>query len=439
MPIFQNLRLILLLLAWLAALFQIIFGEAVTSLSNTAVVLYLIYLLITLPLIKRGSVIIIGFLGLIGVLTIHEISQDVIFDAGRFVLIFAGLVPTMILAKSTASTMPSVVKTQERLAALPPEHSSAGLQIAGHAFGGVINTGTFAMLSAALPPSSSKERRQIAAMAALRGMNASAVWSPFFVAFAIGQSYIEPAASWWAIAVGVVMALLFNGVTLPIFTKGLNFKILMASLNCLQPVAIRLLVVLASVLAVALIFNFTALSAVVATMPLLVLLQFWRQPQNVKTIINLTTVSLKGISDDIVVISSAMILGFMVTRTDGIATILTWISADTFPAYIALTITPVAMMLASVVGIHPVISSTVLLSLFSGAGSDAAPFLLMQAHLLGWATGTMSSIASLSVITCSTLYRVSGRDLAMGANMITAFGYALMGGILLSLANMFFT
>ena len=438
MAAFQNLRLVLLLLAWAAAILQILFGEAVTNVSNAAVGVYLIYLLITLPLIKKGSVIIIGFLGLIGVLTIHEISQEVIFDAGRFVLIFAGLVPTMILAKSTASTMPSVVKTQERLAALPPKQSSAGLQIAGHAFGGVINTGTFAMLSAALPPSSSKERRQIAAMAALRGMNASAVWSPFFVAFAIGQSYIEPAASWWAIAVGVMMALLFNAVTLPIFTKGLNLQVLKASLNCLQPVALRLLVVLASVLAVALIFNFTALSAVVATMPVLILVQFWRQPQNVKTIINLTTTSLKGISDDIVVISSAMILGFLVTRTDGIATILALISADTFPAYIALIITPVAMMLASVVGIHPVISSTVLLSLFSGAGSDAAPFLLMQAHLLGWATGTMSSIASLSVITCSTLYRVSGRDLAMGANMITAFGFALLGGILLSLADVLF-
>ena len=435
---FQNLRLVLLLLAWAAAILQILFGAAVTSVSNAAVGVYLIYLLITLPLIKKGSVIIIGFLGLIGVLTIHEISQEVIFDAGRFVLIFAGLVPTMILAKSTASTMPSVVKTQERLAALPPKQSSAGLQIAGHAFGGVINTGTFAMLSAALPPSSSKERRQIAAMAALRGMNASAVWSPFFVAFAIGQSYIEPAASWWAIAVGVMMALLFNAVTLPIFTKGLNLQVLKASLNCLQPVALRLLVVLASVLAVALIFNFTALSAVVATMPVLILVQFWRQPQNVKTIINLTTTSLKGISDDIVVISSAMILGFLVTRTDGIATILALISADTFPAYVALIITPVAMMLASVVGIHPVISSTVLLSLFSGAGSEAAPFLLMQAHLLGWATGTMSSIASLSVITCSTLYRVSGRDLAMGANMITAFGFALFGGILLSLADLLF-
>lgn len=438
MALFQNIRLALLLFAWATAIIQIIFGEAVTGLSNTAVVIYLAYILVTLPFIKRGSVLIIGFLILIGVLTIHHISEDVLFAAGRFVLIFAGLVPTMILAKSTASTMPSVVKTQERLAALRPEHSAAGLQIAGHAFGAVINTGTFAMLSAALPPSSSDERRRIAAMAALRGMNASAVWSPFFVAFAIGQSYIEPAASWWAIAVGVVMAFLFNAVTLPVFTKGLNRTILKASLACLQPVAMRLVVVLASVLSVALVFNYTALSAVVVTMPLLILLQFWRQPQNIGTIITLTTASLKNISDDIVVISTAMILGFLVTSTDGIATILAFISAETFPAYVALTATPVVMMLASVVGIHPVISSTVLLSLFSGSGSDAAPFLLMQAHLLGWAAGTMSSIASLSVITCSTLYKVSGRDLAMGANMITAFGYALMGGILLSLADMYF-
>ena len=435
---FQSFRLVLLLCAWVAAIIQIIFGDTVVSLSNTAVGVYLLYLMITLPFLKKGSFVIIGFLCLIGVLTIHSVTEDVIFAAGRFVLIFAGLVPTMILAKSTASTMPSVIKTQDRLAALRPEHSAAGLQIAGHAFGAIINTGTFAMLSAALPPSSSETRRRIAAMAALRGMNASAVWSPFFVAFAVGQSYIEPAAAWWAIAVGVVMALMFNSVTLPIFTKGLNLAILKASLHCLQPVAMRLLVVLASVLGVALIFNFTALSAVVLTMPALILLQFWRQPQNIQTIIDRTATSLKNISDDIVVISSAMILGFLVTRTDGIATILALISTETFPAYIALITTPVVMMLASVIGIHPVISSTVLLSIFSGAGSDATPFLLMQAHLLGWATGTMSSIASLSVITCSTLYKVSTRDLAMGANMITAFGYALIGGVLLSLADMFY-
>ena len=273
---FQNFRLLLLLIAWAAALFKIMMGDDIENLLNIAVVVYALYLLITLPLIKRGSILIISFLILLGLLTIHVVSWDDVLAAGRFVLIFAGLVPTMILAKSTASTMPSVQRTQAALAALPPQHSAAGLQIAGHAFGGVINTGTFAMLSAALSPDSDFDRRRIAALAALRGMNASAVWSPFFVAFAIGQSFIEPAASWFAIGGGVIMSLLFNAVTLPIFTHGLTKAIIRDSLACLKPISMRLLVVLASVLSVALIFNFTALSAVVITMPALVLFQFWR-------------------------------------------------------------------------------------------------------------------------------------------------------------------
>ena len=288
---FQNLRLLLLMIAWAAALLKIILGDHIEGLLNGAVIIYAIYLLITLPLIKRGSILIISFLIVLGLLTIHVVSWDDVLAAGRFVLIFAGLVPTMILAKSTASTMPSVQRTQAALAALPPQHSAAGLQIAGHAFGGVINTGTFAMLSAALSPDSDFNRRRIAAMAALRGMNASAVWSPFFVAFAIGQSFIEPAASWFAIGGGVIMSLLFNAVTLPIFTRGLTKTIIRDSLACLKPISMRLLVVLASVLSVALIFNFTALSAVVITMPVLVLFQFWRQPQTVSTIINATTLS----------------------------------------------------------------------------------------------------------------------------------------------------
>ena len=87
----------------------------------------------------------------------------------RFILIFAGLVPTMALVKATAMTMPSVQRNLEEnwltcsLNPLPPGF------IAGHAFGGIINTGTFAILSAALPPNSSFERRRLSAMATLRG------------------------------------------------------------------------------------------------------------------------------------------------------------------------------------------------------------------------------------------------------------------------------
>jgi len=96
----------------------------------------------------------------------------------------------------------------------------------------------------------------------------------------------------------------------------------------------------------------------------------------------------------------------------------------------------VVMMLASVVGIHPVISSTVMLALFSYGGASVHPALLMHSHLIGWGAGTMSSVASLSVITCARLYRVKSTSLALGHNMIVAFLFALLGGGILSLLNM---
>jgi hypothetical protein len=93
------------------------------------------------------------------------------------------------------------------------------------------------------------------------------------------------------------------------------------------------------------------------------------------------------------------------------------------------------MTLASVFGVHPVISSTALLTIFSGGGADVHPALLVQAHLIGWGAGTMSSVASLSVISCAGLYNVPSAKLVFGQNMITAFAYAFGGGLFLTGLN----
>ena len=93
------------------------------------------------------------------------------------------------------------------------------------------------------------------------------------------------------------------------------------------------------------------------------------------------------------------------------------------------------LMALSVFGIHPVITSTALLATFSGGGADVHPALLVQAHLIGWGAGTMSSIASLSVLTCVGLYKVPARSLVLGHNMASGFAYAAGCGGLLVLAN----
>lgn len=431
------IRFGLLCAVWLVALIHIVAGEYVLPLSNLGVLLFVIFVLLTLPKMRRDSLVIMVLLGFVAWLLLDHIpTTDEWFEAGRSVLIFAALLPTMTLVRATAETMPSVHKTQDALAALPPEASSGGLQIAGHVFGGVINTGTFAMLSAALPPDSNLPRRKLAAEAALRGMVSSCVWSPFFVAFAIGQTFVPVDQSWIAIAMGLVTAVIFALITVPLFSQHFSFAQLRLSLACLQPVSMRLLIVLVAVIATAVIFNLTALSTVVIVMPCLVMIQFVRHHRNISVILKNTRHAMTNIGDDIVIITVAMIVGFFAIQTNVLQTLVVSIHVGVIPGWFALIATPTLMMMASVVGVHPVITSTALLAIFSRGGADVQPALLMQSHLIGWGAGTMASVASLSVITCASLYNVTSRDLVLGSNLPTAFCYAFGGGVILALINM---
>lgn len=431
------IRFSLLCAIWAVALIQIVAGEHAVPLSNVGVVMFVIFGLLTLPKMRRDSLIILALLGLVAWLLLdHMPTVEEWFDAGRSVLIFAGLLPTMTLVRATAETMPSVHKTQRALATLPAEASSGGLQMAGHVFGGIINTGAFAMLSAALPPKSDARRRQLAAEAALRGMVSSSAWSPFFVAFAIGQAFVPLDQSWIAIALGLITAIIFGLITVPLFSQNFSITQLRISISCLQPVGLRLLVILMTVIATALIFNLTALSTVVIVMPCLVAFQFVRHRTNIPLILKNTRHAMTNIGDDIVIITVAMIVGFFATQTQVLQMLVASIYVGVIPGWFALIVTPSLMMMASVLGVHPVITSTALLAIFSRGGADVQPALLMQSHLIGWGAGTMASVASLSVITCASLYNVTSRNLVLGSNLSTAFCYAVGGGAILALVNM---
>jgi hypothetical protein len=233
----------------------------------------------------------------------------------------------------------------------------------------------------------------------------------------------------------MLSALFFTCATLVGLNRDFSLDRLRLSLNCLRPVAWRLVIVLLSVLLVALAFNLTALSAVVVVMPLLVLLQLFRHRDKAAVILGQTREAMHSTADDLVVITAAMLVAFFATQNDGLASLVASIYQGQIPGWVALMATPVAMMMLSVAGIHPVITSTAMLATFSGGGADVHPALLVQAHLIGWGAGTMSSVASLSVLTCGGLYRVPTRQLVFGDNVLSGFLYALLGGAMLVVFN----
>ena len=433
----RHARLACLTLAWVAALISIVMAQPSGPVAAIGAIAFGIFTLLTITRLRWDSLVILAVLAVVTLLLVESMpGPAAILAGGERVLIFAALLPTMALVRATAMTMPSVHETQRRLARLPDSAISGGQQLAAHVFGGIINTGAFALLSAALPPDATAARRRASAEAVIRGMVTSSAWSPFFIGFAIGQNFVAPVYAWMAIAIGTVSALLFTIVTL----LGLNHEFargqLGLSLSCLRPVASRLLIVLLTVLGVALVFRLTALSAVVVVMPLLVAVQLGRHRDKARVILLQTRDAMHSTADDLVVITAAMLVAFFATQDGSLASLVGSLHAGQIPGWVALISTPVLMMLFSVVGIHPVITSTALLATFSGGGADVHPALLVQAHLIGWGAGTMSSFASLSVLTCAGLYRVSSRQLVFGHNIASGFGFAAIGGGLLAIVNL---
>ena len=432
----NSVRLIVLSGAWLCAIIQILFQEQLIYVINFGVIFYIIFIILTLPKLKKSTFLILLFFCFIGWSFMEEIpSYDDWMASGRYALIFCALIPTMALVRATASIMPSVNRTQAKLANLPANASASGLQLAAHFFGGVLNLGVVPILSSAIPKDSKFETRRLAAEATLRGMVTAATWSPFFIAFAIGQKFTSNLDSLIAISIGLLTATIFTFGTLPYINKSFHNLKIMAALDCLKPVLFRLMIALTLVLIVAFIFDYTALSAVILVMPALVILQLIRNSARVNAVFISTKTTMIDISDDIIIISMAMIIAFFATEAGVFSELASTFYTGIIPGWVALILTPTIMMIASTIGIHPVISSTALLGVFSGGAADVHPALLMQAHLIGWGAGTLPSFASLALITCSRLFLVPVSKLTFGVNLWISFTYALIGGILLSIIN----
>ena len=432
----DKIRLFLLCIAWSTAIINVIFGQSALVLANAGVLSLLLFFVLTFNRLKKESFTIIIILVVVAFFLLDQFpSFEDFLSAGRFTLVFAALLPTMTLVRSASLKVKRVKISQELLRNLPTSISTSGFQIASHFFGSVINTGTFSILSAALPENSDKNYRKAIAEACLRGMNTSATWSPFFVAFAVGQAFIDKTNSWIAMACGILVGMLFNLVSLPVFAYGSTLNKIKYSLACLSPVFPLLTIIMFSVLSVSLFFDFTALSAVVLVMPMLIVIYLFFNLKNFSEIYSNTKSWLLNSSDDITVICIAMLVGYLISRSNSINDYFLLLDSAFFPAWSLLALTPLIITVFSFMGIHPVITSTIALSLLTTAQIDIHPALLMQAHLVGWAAGTMSSVASLSILTCSNLFQVESRKLAFGPNLLTAVIFSLSSGVLLSFVN----
>ena len=125
-----------------------------------------------------------------------------------------------------------------------------------------------------------------------------------FVAFAVGQIYIDNYNSWLSLLIGLLIGSMFTLISVFALNKNLNFILLKRSLNCLRPIFKFLIIVMGIIVSFSLYFNLTALSAVIFVMPILILIYFIENLK-LQKIFSLTVNSMRTNIDDIVIISLA--------------------------------------------------------------------------------------------------------------------------------------
>ena len=79
----------------------------------------------------------------------------------------------------------------------------------------------------------------------------------------------------------------------------------------------------------------------------------------------------------------------------------------------------------SMIGIHPMIPTAILLAALTGGPQPLHDVILMGVALTGWSVGTMCSVSSMSVVVCAGLFRVPAWRLMISPNLL--FAAAVMG------------
>ncbi|MEO0392735.1 MAG: hypothetical protein AAF213_05755 [Pseudomonadota bacterium] len=427
-PLYRIAKLLFLGLWFLEVLFVVLkpAPELVAMIRPVGAYGLLLLAVITIPIARRATLLVTGVAVMLGaVIMLYGVADRTDVEAGLAqALLFAGFLPTLHMLRATAQAQSRVRLSQRRFAHLPTGSRRDGITLGAHAFGSVLNTGSFPVMAAVMRADADDEERRQFALASLRGMNLAPLWSPFFVAMALSSAYL-PGVSLLAImpvglviaSVCLVLSVLWFGSRGRTATGELGWMI---GIRALQPIALGLAVLGLTVVSLAAVTPLGSLETIIIAVPPLCLLLLGFKKPAIYKVWRITTARMDQSYDDLMIVVAAITIASLAGQVDVAADLIRQ-GVSTVPAPIAIGGLIMACFLPAMIGIHPMIPTAILLAALTTGPQPLADVVLMGVALTGWSAGTMCSVSSMSVVVCSGLFRVPAWRLMVSANM----GFAL--------------
>ena len=426
---------ILLLFLWVMAFIQIIWDQPELRLIS-GLVLGLYIALAIGKIRKRMQMLIFS-------LTTAAISFAAIFDGWHALwqgmehsVIFAAFFGTVVLLRATADQRPEISRAQFLVERLESQERNIGLMAGSQFLGSILNVGVMSIFAPIVGRNSSAYIRKGAAEACLRGMCLCSLWSPFWLAMALCYEHLPDVTLWKIMALGLGFVAIGFITAHFLFTSVVSLSGLMIAVRALLPVLFPVAAAACVVLALNATTPLSTLQCLITGIPVFCFIGLSLQGyQYFKSAAVQLGKGIGAVHSEVVLLTAAILLGktlILAIDQTGFGAI---IAAFQLPDWAIITAIIATITLLAFVGIHQIVTATLVLVLFGPVETGLPQLIIMEATLIGWALSSMTGLSAVSVAVASNMFKVSLEGLCYGPNLRFVISFGLISIVFLTILN----
>jgi len=350
--------------------------------------------------------------------------------------IFPAFLATIVLLRATADQRPEIRAARRLFAAIDAREQSGGIIVGSHLVGSILQVGVFAILAPILERDATLEERRRVFLMAMRGMAMVPMWSPFVVGMAVATEYLPNVPLWQIMTLGLSLVVLGMLLSVIAFDRAGGPVAMWRALKTLGPIVPPVAIAALLVIGMTTMTAYSTLQSLVIVMPIPCLLAIARSPGgDVAVALRGTAQGLSRIGSEISILTFAMTLGITFQTCLPDLGILDGLQRLALTPTSVIFIVIMAMNLFGLMGVHSMVTGTILLVLFTGIPTGVADLILLEALLVGWGLCTAISVGSLSIATGAAMFDLAPTNAISLSNILYVFIASVMFGTILSALN----
>ena len=428
-----------LLALWATAIGRIFWPDPQLILASG--IILLVYVVMSFRRIRRQLQILSLLLALTAIGCAAWLGSWVVLWHGiEKAVIFAAFFGTLTLMRATADLRPEIGRARELVEPLSASARTSGLLVGTNVLGTALVVGVMPIFAPIIGQDAPYEARKSAAEACQRGMCLACLWSPFWLAMAMSTEQLPSVPLWQITVLGLLLCALGLTIAQLMYTPDIGLRALGRALRAFSPVLPPVTLAAAAVLALNAITALTTLQCLVIGVPVLCIFGLISQSvDHLRRATNQARQSVGMVRGEIALLSSAFALGKVLEQALQAGGMGDLIIALSPPPFAVISSVVIGMTLLGLVGVHQVVTLTVILVLFGTLPIGVSDLALMQAGLLGWAFSSMTGLSAVSVAAASTMFNVPLERVAYGRNIPFVAVFGLVGIVVVSGVNWFLT